>query len=605
MQNKSEIVGTMGIIPESEAGLFMCKKITVFILAVFLLTLVVGCKSSSQDLSEEVPENTMQEANLDCEEITDPVELEKLWQEYFYDTIATIGNTRKFKSAAEIEPLHIARFCRNKYVEEYGPESLELSGEDSLQRLFPLETVLTYAERYFNLTSLDVSQIDDSYYNREKHAFIFGVSGNRERPVHTDSNSWGIHINKVTRNSDGTITAVMERYDSYKTRRVELTKTYTLKQRQNGSLYFVSGRWDYVNNHLVSLTGDYQRFDKIEGFDGNMSEIIMLGENKNRLIFAYTPYEKKRHASLMLVNPETMKVEKKLELNDNFTLTEAGITGEKIVVRLKDRIITFDKNLKPLEEIPLPEAIKEKIKREPIFGDDGFRDSYFGGYDISKDLKRIVYANKKGIKLFNLVDGDEKLLCPTVPISGTNLYSYHSNPRFIADDQKVISTRLGYETAMGYTLCSLTEGIFKNYDISSDDSSSGFIRYDTGLMEIRGIFTEETQSTEYKLLYLDFKTGDVKKIKLENVDNGGMRGHNSYIGQNYAAFMTYRFDNDYANNMSFINLFDLKKLEVKSEIVSVKAAQTHIMGVLADGRVVFWYNLNPSENGVGITAMPR
>jgi len=50
--------------------------------------------------------------------------------------------------------------------------------------------------------------------------------------------------------------------------------------------------------------------------------------------------------------------------------------------------------------------------------------------------------------------------------------------------------------------------------------------------------------------------------------------------------------------MSFINRLNLNALIVEPKIISVKAAGTHILGVLADGRVVFWYSLNPSENGV-------
>ncbi|MEL7564429.1 MAG: hypothetical protein AAGU27_06040 [Dehalobacterium sp.] len=77
-----------------------------------------------------------------------------------------------------------------------------------------------------------------------------------------------------------------------------MTKTYTLKQREDGSMYFVSGRWDYVNNHLVVLTGDFVRFDQITGFVGNMEDLSMIGEDNGRLILAYTPYDKEKVAAL-------------------------------------------------------------------------------------------------------------------------------------------------------------------------------------------------------------------------------------------------------------------------------------------------------------------
>ena len=49
------------------------------------------------------------------------------------------------------------------------------------------------------------------------------------------------------------------------------------------------------------------------------------------------------------------------------------------------------------------------------------------------------------------------------------------------------------------------------------------------------------------------------------------------------------------------NLCHLKTLQIEPKIISVKAAEAHILGVLTDGRIVFWYSLNPSENGVCIT----
>ncbi|MTI83077.1 MAG: hypothetical protein FH756_04065 [Firmicutes bacterium] len=570
------------------------KKTIILSVVVLLLISVAGCKKNPV----QAPQNSEQKVSTEYGEITDPEELEKFWQEYFYDTIATIGNTRKFNSAEEIDPVGVAKFCWRKYVAEHGKESLKLASENSNRWLFPLDTVLEYAERYFNLTDLDVTDINDAYYDREKRAFIFYYSDKEERPSHTERNSWGTHLDKVTKNSDDTVTAVLVRYDSSKANRVKLTMTYTLKQREDGSLYFVNGRWHYINNHLVSLSGDYQHFDQIEGFDGSLRELSMLGEDNNRLILAHTPYDERENASLMLLNPESMKVEKKLTLKANFGSTDVRLAGDKIMVRLEERIVIVDKTLKYSEEIPLPGAIKDKIKSSSN------PDTYFGGYDISSDLKRIVYADEKGVKVFNLADSGEKLLAPTKHITGSELIqnSYHSSPRFVDNDQKVITTMTGYESAVGYTLYSLKENTTLKYGIASGASSSGFIRYDTGLLELKSTYIKEEQTTE-RLQYLDFNTGNVKEIKLGDIDDGGyIRFHGSaYVGQNYAAFLTHRFDTDNGdNNMHYLYRLNLKTLKVDSKIVSVKAAETHILGVLADGRVLFWYNLNPSENGLCI-----
>jgi hypothetical protein len=61
---------------------------------------------------------------------------------------------------------------------------------------------------------------------------------------------------------------------------------------------------------------------------------------------------------------------------------------------------------------------------------------------------------------------------------------------------------------------------------------------------------------------------------------------------------------DEANSIYYISRLNLKTLELEPEIISVKAAQVCILGVTGDGQIIFYYNYNPSENGIAITAKP-
>ncbi|HBW36658.1 hypothetical protein [Desulfosporosinus sp. BICA1-9] len=111
------------------------KKAIIFAVVLLLLALVVGCKNSIQNSPVQAPDSIKQEANLKNGDITDPFELEKLWQEYFYDSIANVGSTREFNSAQEIAPLNVARFYGLKYVAEHGKENLETVNESPFQLL--------------------------------------------------------------------------------------------------------------------------------------------------------------------------------------------------------------------------------------------------------------------------------------------------------------------------------------------------------------------------------------------------------------------------------------------------------------------------------------
>ncbi|MDD2421322.1 MAG: hypothetical protein PHU78_04200, partial [Heliobacteriaceae bacterium] len=443
-------------------------------------------------------------------------------------------------------------------------------------------------------------------YDPQKRAFLFNFGSERTRPAYNADNAWDICLNKVTRNNDGTLTVVLVHKGPPQSGRIELTKTYTLKQREDGSLFFVSGRWDFVNNHLVSLTGDYQYYTEITGFAGNMEELAMLGEVDGQPLLANTPYEKGKTASLLLLNPATMHVEKQLDLQAKFEATDVRLT-DKIVVCLKDKIITVDQALEETKDLPLPPAIKAKMARKPEYDQYGIPDIFFGGYDVSRDLKTIVYADEIGVKLFNIADNSEKLLAPSVLIEGSKLFnkSYHRHPRFVAHEQKVITIMTAYEGTLGYTLCDLETGTAKTYDISSESSSTGCIRYDSGLLEVNThLYNREKQTAECKTLYLDFRTGEIKEITLEDPgDTNDIRWpEHCYVGQDYAAFITRKWDSsDPAQSMFYLNRINLKTLQLEPKIISVKAAQTYILGVLADGRILFWYNLNPSENGVCLT----
>lgn len=348
------------------------------------------------------------------------------------------------------------------------------------------------------------------------------------------------------------------------------------------------------NNNIVTLDEDYNRFDKISGFEGSMEHLSMIGEVDNKLILSYIPSDEGKKALLMLVNNDNFTVEKQVEFIEKYDYTHVKFVDQKIFILLKQKILTFDTNLEKLEDIPLPNIIIEKINSEKVYDDYGYAIDYFGAYDVSSDMTKLIYTDNDGVKLFNTLDNSELLLSETVEIKGSSLikHSYHSRPYFIANDKKVITIREGYEGIDGYNVCDIEN----NTTIFIDRAGYGEaykVYYDTGLLLVNEHFYDsKTQTSQVKTLYLDFKSLELIEINLEDTgDTSDIRESGySYVGQNYASFITYKWDeNDMANSMFYINQLDLNTLTIEPKLISLKTPATNILGVLKDGRTVFYY----------------
>jgi hypothetical protein len=318
-------------------------------------------------------------------------------------------------------------------------------------------------------------------------------------------------------------------------------------------------------------------------------------------MLAQTPYYGGTKGALLLVNPDKMEVVKKLTLPEKISLSDVRLLTDKVYVYLKDRFLIVNPDLSITGEIALPPALAGTIAREEKVDVNGIPDIFFGGYDVSADGQQIVYSDETGLKLLHLPDGTEKLLAESVPVESKLIKtSYHRSPRFVADGQKVITIMTGYEGTMGYTLCDLQTGEVKKYDISSEGSDTDTICYDNGILEVNSY----QRDGSIKTFFLDFRTGELTELPItETGDTGYIRFmESSFVGKNYAAYITTRQDNiSNDNNMAYINRIKLDNFRVEEQLVSVKAAEPTLLGVLADGRILFWYSLNPSESGICIT----
>ena len=603
----------------------MLRKTLLALLITLVLLNMVGC--SYMPLTQPVDKDELEKSNdtnnptqplveynillkLDNGLITDSKILEKLWQEYIYDSIATVLNTGNFNKPEDIDVLGVMLFCARRYISENDFENLEFAHEGSSLRLLPLDVVETYSQKYFEITNIDLTKLSnmEHYYDAEKKAIRLSMGREINRPNYNGRNSFGIQIDKVHMNQDKTLDIFLSQVDSYQTQRITKTHILTLKQREDGSYHFLRGRMEYINNNLVTITGDFERFDNIIGYTDPLEEVTMVGEVSEGIILSHTPYREGTN-SLLLVDPSSMTVIKNLLLSFKVYSENIRMGYGEILMLLEDRIVIVSDDFESMKTIEIPGIITEKTSRVPKYDDNGFPDVFFGGYDISPDRIMFIYSDEEGLKLINTVAKKETLLAKTEVIKGSQLIdrSYHFAPRFIDNGNKVISTMSGYESTMGYTLINIKDNSQEKINISSETSTTGDIRYDNGILEVNAYVKYENNKDIYGTYFINFKNefnGIIEEIILTNPgDTKFIRfPYDCYIGLNYGVFNTYKWNNqDYTKTKVFINRMDLKTLSVEEHLISITATQPNILGVLKDGRIIFWYFLNPTEKGICIT----
>lgn len=525
------------------------------------------------------------------EKITDTEKLDKIWDNYINDTICNIGNCQLFNSPKEIEASNIVDYCFNRYVAENGVSKLSQVGSGEIQGfLFPLKTVKEYAKRYFNIDEINVSTIGLDYYNKQKQSFVI-TREPRDKWVtkYNEPNHWGIHLLDVEKNTDGTYKVVMGTYDYEEEKRVRMTITYILKERSDGSLYFLSGRWDWINNNLVKITGDCEKFDNVEGYNGDLIYVRLAGDVNGKLLF-YSLFNNKNNIEIMYIDKSTMSVTKSFIVSDYANADKdffgIRIFDDDIVVKLRDKLIIVDKNLNSVKEKKISIKTKGEIK----------------GYDVSSDLKRIVFSDDEGLKLIESENSSAKLLMKSEMYESPSgeILSFYFSPYFVADETKIVSTMSGYECTRGVFLYDIQSKDVRKVLDSGDSTTSGIVE-DSGILE-GNVYDSETNKV--RTVYLDFKTGKLTEVPLKDTGyTGSIRdGSMCYAGKNYAAFVTYKMDyKDHANSMYYLNRLNLKTLELEHQIITVKAAEIHISGVTDDGQIIFYYKYNPGEKGVVVT----
>ncbi len=559
-------------------------------LSLVLMLFLAACQEVSED-TNPIPIADVEEPVISvAEEITDQEELEILWRDYLFFAIATVMNTEQYDSVAEIDPKYMIRYCWNQYVEEKGAQELEqqlaVASPYSARRLFPLEAGLEYVERYFDTRDIELDKLSDSLYNPDGRYFTLKVR-EREIPSYRDDNAWGMKLGKVLRYEDGRIEVEINQMASDRRDMVERVFTAKLAAREDGSLYFVSGGWRFLDNDSISMEGAYRELGIL---DKRFERVI--GETDTALYLS----NKETETPILVLAKESFEVINELSHAQTEYLRLPALDGDTITLYLEDSIEIYDLFLQPMGKIALPECLIPQTEEERIFG-----------LDLSQDGERLVFADREGLKIYDLTEGQEHLLTPTMlgrgqpPDGKKNRYYFH--PRFVGNGTKLIATLAGYDYNTGFFCYDMESGASQVVEEYFDGMSTEHLFQDTGMLtwiESLAREEEEVQDNPYfELYYYDFYSSETNLIATalkEEALNYVRVASTLYNGKHHVAFLTYTDNQDIIH----VNRLDLSIWDVELDLLRLQGGRLNILGVLEDGSILFSYYRNPAENGLGL-----
>lgn len=568
------------------------KKYVVWLVLLLLMgqfLMLTGC--GRQEGTERDPEaEEMVVAPVVSIAITSKAELDRLWKRYIYHAGRILISKEPFTTAVEVDPEAIVHFCWEKYVIDHGMVELEANldaaGEEGGLKLFPLAIAQEYAQRYFNLTDIDINRMDEVHYDAAQEGFAMYLTRVNIVPYYLTMNNSNV-MHEAIRHADGSITVILHDYTYGDV--VNQISQFTLMEHPDGSMYIAGGRKDYVEQWLAIIQGAYQEFGYPEIL--NRSHMVQLiSEGKDNIVIQTG----NRETPLIQLDLERMIISDEIKLGKQVDFRWAREKDEKLYVGLDDRVQVYDLDLEFIEEVYLPDTMMDKAM------DDH---DHVRGYDISADLSKITYTDNQGLKLVELNEGHEKLIVASEQYRFQNTIDFTVNyayPRFVAGDSRILAVKTGYEGNAGYYIFD-----FLGSELIHTRAFEGIAtnRIYPGQSMMANIYTPEHMEDQainnYRISYLDFEQAVTRTVDQDLLGGytGDIIGSNRVCnGETYSAFLT----RDYMEDIWYVKRIDNETLEVEGNLLSIQHAQVELIGVLGDGRILFSYYRNSVEKGLGL-----
>lgn len=597
------------------------KVILSLIMVLLLVFLLPGCFGGRQSPLQQAnpPSPVTEEGATRTIEITDPEEIQYLWSHYLYDGIPTVLNG-EFDDPAEMKDQgYLVHFALVRLVKDGDVPSNPSDAQDTREIEIPsVKQVEQKIKEYFNI---DVPVDPEKLI---KQSYILSDDGRMikipSEEVGYEEKPWGFTIDKILYDpAKGEYRVAMDHIANLKTGRVDYTIQVTLKERGKRDLYYGSVKREYKEQKVVELLGEYTPL-RAEDFGAevveNVTPISIYGFDVGRNLLLIASSD--RMDTITLYNPENHQMERRLELPISSGSLFRGIRKlpDRLIFKMNDSFFVTDLNLTRMGEAAtkLPDSVR-KVLANP---------QYLSEYDVSQDLKKIVYTDRSGLYLHDLESGKTTKLSSHIPVKSTLLdTSYIRTPYYSKDDQMIIAKLSGYEEDYGLLVLPLDQPAKRYIErkISRFESMD-----ETNVMfpipSIEYIDVEEVSVGQrgegrrtFAIRMVDLNKKDlssaVEKSVLRKVDfqdewnqqpwNLNTEGIPRYNGKYMAYVASDREEGIVYPDERIYHLVRINLETMKAEtVLSVKAGVPSIRALTGDGRILFSYAFE-REQGLAIT----
>lgn len=536
--------------------------------------------------------------------VTDEETLAWLWEDHLSDAVGTIGNG-DFAAPEEVQQLGPFIYYALERLAAEG----ELTVTDDQITLPPLADMQAQLKRYFD-TDFDL--------NERSYAEIYDYrAGDPEqgtlhfsphRVSYAESLRDDYRLGEVTYDeAAGIYQAAVEHIANRETGRVDLTRVFTLKQRDNGELYFLSHHWQYppLPEGLVELTGD---FTELPGLANSLASWQLQlypdymagswGDHLLMVVSAFTGEEHYRDLRLFTYSPEEDRVLSEYTFRETAEHVYSGLRlqGDRLLLRFTDGYTYLDGELQPLGDLrPLPEAVRSAVDCHY---------EWSGCYEVSEDERTFYYLREaKELWRYDTVSETSERLFERAKLDFSGNYGLF-DLQLLPGEQTLGMTLAGYGGPLGPYIVSLdapAEGrqYRTHYEALTNWSNDGCplpdVDYSTLLAG--GAYQWSLLPVEGSSAAVSFIVPVTEEQQFVDVSLGDHLLYNDRYAVYSNRFASGRYPEDDIYHLIRVDL----QTHTAQTLLSAKAAELQPIAVLSDGRVLFRYAFE-QLHGWGLTA---